>query len=32
LSVGRRYFSVEPMALIGAPQHEEVLTTLLIAS
>lgn len=31
-SVGRRYFSVESMALIGAPQREEVLPALLIAS
>jgi hypothetical protein len=31
-SVGRRYFSVESMALIDAPQREEVLTALLIAS
>jgi putative transposase len=31
-SVGRRYFSVESMTLIGAPQREEVLPALLIAS
>ena len=31
-SVGRRYFSVESMALIDAPQREEVLPALLIAS
>ncbi len=31
-SVGRRYFSVESMALIGAPHREEVLPALLIAS
>ncbi len=31
-SVGRRYFSAESMALIGAQQPEEVLSTLLIAS
>ena len=31
-SIGRRYFSVESRALIGAPQRKEVLSTLLIAS
>jgi hypothetical protein len=28
-SVGRRYFSAESMALIGAPQWEQVLPALL---
>ena len=31
-SVGRRYFSAESMALIDAPQREEVLPALLMAS